>query len=404
MALGGINQRAIQALAQGSTLWDAGHREAVKGFGVRRQRGNPVYVVKYRTLGRQRFVTIGRHGSPWTPDKARREAKRLLGLVADGKDPQLNKADARTKAADTLKKVADEYLKYAEKKQKPRTYAETNRHLLKNWKPLHSMSIFDIRRRHVADRLEKIEADHGPSTAGGARAALSAMFNWAVRKGYEIEANPVTGTNRPLGPKSRKRVLTDSELAEVWHACGEDDYGRIVRLLMLTAQRRDEVGGMLRTEIARELWTIPGERTKNHEEHWVPLPAQARAIVNSAARLTNRDHLFGAGPRREGDRQRGFSGWSKAKAELDDRILEARRKSVPKAEAMAWRLHDLRRTASTVMQDRLGVLPHIAEAVLNHISGHKAGVAGVYNQAKYLEPMRKALAVWARHIESVTAA
>src|SRR4029077_15627296 len=114
------------------TIWDAGHREAVKGFGARRQRGDPVYVIKYRVFGRQRFVTIGRHGSPWTPDKARKEAKRLLGLAADGKDPHAEKIEARARAADTLSRVADDYLK---KKQKPRSYAETERHLLINWKP-----------------------------------------------------------------------------------------------------------------------------------------------------------------------------------------------------------------------------------------------------------------------------
>jgi hypothetical protein len=108
MALRGIAVRTVQALKPGETIWDAGHREAVKGFGARRQRGDPVYVIKYRVFGRQRFVTIGRHGSPWTPDKARREAKRLLGLVADGKDPQAEKIEARAKAADTLESVADD--------------------------------------------------------------------------------------------------------------------------------------------------------------------------------------------------------------------------------------------------------------------------------------------------------
>src|ERR1039458_9137323 len=132
MALKGVTVRTVLALKTGETIWDAGHNEAVKGFGVRRQQRDAVYVIKYRVFGRQRFVTIGRHGSPWTPDKARREAKRLLGLVASGKDPQTEKAEARAKAADTLGKVADDYLKYAKKKQKPRSYAETKRHLLRS--------------------------------------------------------------------------------------------------------------------------------------------------------------------------------------------------------------------------------------------------------------------------------
>src|ERR1700693_2858465 len=102
MAVASITIRAVQGLAVGCALWDAGHREAVRGFGVRRQRGQPVYVLKYRAFGRQRFFTIGPHGSPWTPDTARREAKRLLGLVADGKDPADEKVESGLQAADTL--------------------------------------------------------------------------------------------------------------------------------------------------------------------------------------------------------------------------------------------------------------------------------------------------------------
>jgi integrase len=400
MALRGIAVRTVQALKPGETIWDAGHREAVKGFGARRQRGDPVYVIKYRVFGRQRFVTIGRHGSPWTPDKARREAKRLLGLVADGKDPQAEKIEARAKAADTLGSVADDYLKHAKKKQKPRSYAETERHLLTNWKPLHSVSVFHLRRRQVAARLSEIETERGRVTAARARAALSAMFNWAIREGFEIAANPVFGTNRAPEPKSRERVLADSELAEIWRACRDDDYGRIIKLLMLTGQRRNEVGGMRWVEIDGDTWTIPGTRTKNHREQFVPLPDFALALIDASPRRTNCNYVFGDGPRRKGDDHRGFSGWSKAKAALDERIVKMRRKRAK----FDWRLHDLRRTAATVMAERLGVLPHIVEVILNHMDGHRAGVAGVYNRAKYEAQVRKALQGWAEHVETITSA
>jgi integrase len=404
MALRGIAVRTVQALKPGETIWDAGHREAVKGFGARRQRGDPVYIIKYRVFGRQRFVTIGRHGSPWTPDKARKEAKRLLGLVADGKDPQAEKIEARARAADTLRRVADDYLKYAKKKQKPRSYAETERHLSINWKPMHSVSVFHLRRRQVAARLTEIESERGRVTAARARAALSAMFNWAIREGFDIATNPVLGTNRPREPKSRERVLADSELAEIWHACRDDDHGRIIKLLMLTAQRRDEVGGMRWAEIDvhKKTWTIPGIRTKNHREHVVPLPRSALALIASSPRRINRDHVFGDGPRRNGNKHWGFSGWSKAKAALDKRIVETRKKvaggDASEIKLLSWRLHDLRRTAATVMADRLGVLPHIVETILNHVSGHRAGVAGIYNRAKYEADMRKALQQWDEHV------
>lgn len=403
MASRGITVRSVQALKAGETIWDAGHNEAVKGFGVRRQQGDPVYVIKYRVFGRQRFVTIGRHGSPWTPEKARREAKRLLGLVASGKDPQSEKAEARAKAADTLGKVVDGYLKYAKKKQKPRSYAETERHLLISWKPLHVASIFHLQRRHIASRLTQIATERGPISAARARAALSAMFNWTMREGFDIPANPVFGTNRPAEPQSRQRVLTDGELVEIWSACRDDDYGHIIKLLTLTGQRRDEVGGMQWPEIdeSKKLWTIPGLRTKNHREHVVPLSDTAMAIVAASPRRTEREHVFGDGPRKTGDRHRGFSGWSKAKVALDQRIVETRRLADPEAQPLPWRLHDLRRTCATVMADRLGVMPYIVEAVLNHVSGHKAGVAGVYNRAKYEAEMRIALQSWAEHVAGI---
>lgn len=405
MASKGITLRTVQALKPNETIWDANHNEAVKGFGVRRQRGDAVYVIKYRVFGRQRFVTIGRHGSPWTPEKARREAKRLFGLVAAGKDPQAEKAEARDKAADTLHKVAEGYLKHAKKKQKPRSYSETERHLLINWKPLHVASVFHINRRHVAAHLAKLETERGAVTAARARAALSAMFNWAMREGFDIPANPVFGTNRPAEPKSRQRVLSDAELAEIWSECGDDDHGRIIKLLALTGQRREEAGGMRWSEIDedKKLWTIPGSRTKNHREHLVPLSESALALIIAPLRRTDRDHVFGDGPRRNGDSQRGFSGWSKAKAALDQRILVARQKGDPKAKNLLWRLHDLRRTCATVMADRLGVSPYLIEAVLNHVSGHKAGVAGVYNRAKYEAEMRRALQSWAEHLKAFVA-
>ena len=411
MALQSVTVRTVKALKAGQTVWDANHREAVRGFGVRRQRGNPVYVIKYRVFGRQRFITIGPHGSPWTPDKARREAKRLLGLVADGKDPQAEKMDARAKAADTIGKVADDYLKHAKKTQKPRSYAETERHLLVDCKPLHPVSIFNLTRRQVASRLSEVAAQRGNITAARTRAALSAMVNWAIREGFDIPGNPVFGTNRPAEPKSRERVIGDGELAEIWAACRDDDYGRIAKLLILTGQRREEVGGMCWAEIDRDkkLWTIPGARTKNHREHAVPLSNTALALITAMPVRKDRDHVFGDGPRRNGDKQRGYSGWSKSMVAMDRRILDAREKAALDTCHDAteikplpdWRLHDLRRTAATVMADRLGVLPHIVEAVLNHVSGHRAGVAGVYNRAKYGAEMRQALERWAEHVAAI---
>ena len=339
------------------------------------------------------------------PEKARKEAKRLLGLVAGGKDPADERTLAVLQATETLRKIADQYLKQAKQKVRPRTYYEIERYLLSTWKALHSTPVVHIRRRHIAARTAEIATGHGVVAAARARAALSAMFNWAIREGLDIAANPVLGTNRPAGPRARDRVLTDSELAEIWAALGDDDYGRIVKLLTLTGQRRNEVGGMRWTEVDfdKTIWTIPGTRSKNHREHVVPLSKAAIALFPD--RAETREYVFGQGPRRKDDKHRGYSGWSKSKAALDARIDAARRKETDAGEKVepmpTWRLHDLRRTAATIMADQLGVLPHIVEAVLNHVSGHRAGVAGIYNHARYEAEIRAALCAWADHVKAV---
>jgi integrase len=327
---------------------------------------------------------------------ARKEAKRLLGLVANGKDPADEKAKARLQAADTLRAIADQYLRNAKQRLKPRTYSEIKRYLRVSWKPLYPISVFQIKRRQVSARIADIAAGHGAVSAARARTALSSMFNWAIREGLDIAASPVLGTNRPVQPGSRERVLSETELSAIWLASGDDDYGRIVRLLLLTAQRRDEVGSMQWSEIdlSSGLWTLPGARTKNRRAHKLPLVPAALALLPH--RRDGRDFLFGNGPRRTGDPHSGFSGWSKSKAALDARIAEALGEPIPH-----WTIHDLRRSAATVMADRLGVLPHIVEAILNHVSGHRAGVAGVYNRARYATEMHEALQRWAQHVAAL---
>ena len=180
--------------------------------------------------------------------------------------------------------------------------------------------------------------------------------------------------------------------------CGDDDYGRIVRLLLLTAQRRDEVGSMQWAELdtfsGLGHCQAPGPRTiASTRYHLVPA-----ALALLPHRRDGRDFLFGDGPRRSGDPHRGFSGWSRSKTALDTRLAEALGEPLPH-----WTVHDLRRSASTVMADRLGVLPHIVEAILNHVSGHRAGVAGVYNRARYAAEMREALERWAEHVTALPA-
>jgi integrase len=156
---------------------------------------------------------------------------------------------------------------------------------------------------------------------------------------------------------------------------------------MLTGARRDEIASLQWSEIDVDgaLIVLAPARTKNRRVHEIPLTPAALEILRAQPRRT-REFVFGSVG------QGGFQGWSKSKAELDARL--------PLPE---WRLHDLRRTVSTVMHDRLNVAPHIVEAILGHISGHKAGVAGAYNYAKYQQEKRRALALWADHLAKVVA-
>jgi len=215
-----------------------------------------------------------------------------------------------------------------------------------------------------------------------ARGTLSAFFSWAMRMGL-CEANPVIGA-ATAATKPRERVLTDPELAAIWNACGEDEFGRIVRLLVLTGARRSEIGDMAWSEVnfERGTFTIPAARSKNGRPHTLPLMPMMREAVEGVPHRVSRDQLFG-------DRSHGFTVWDRGKIALDARC-----------DVSNWTLHDIRRTVATRMGD-IGVQPHIIEAVLNHQSGHRRGVAGVYNRSPYEREVKAALATWHDHIRAL---
>jgi integrase len=391
MATGKITKTTVEHLEGGEWIWDA----SVKGFGARRQRDGVFYYLRYRQGGAQRMKSIGRHGSPWTPDTARRQATAALGKVAAGIDPFAEALQAR--AAETFGAEVSRYLERKRPAMKPRSFEEVERHLTNHAGPLAKLRLAEIDRRSIAVRLAEIEEERGPVARNRVRSSLLAFFAWAISEGF-IEINPVAGTGKADEGGSRERVLIEAELAELWAALGDDQFGDIVRLLILTAQRREEIGGLRWSEVdlERRLLVWGPERTKNRRLHELPLSTAARAILDRQPRRKGRDLVFGYGPG-------PFSGWSDCKAALEERLLAARSSANRRAKPLPdWRLHDLRRTAATIMADKLGVLPHIIEAVLNHVSGHRAGVAGVYNRARYEAEMRDALERWAEHVEAIT--
>src|ERR1043166_2569021 len=284
------------------------------GFGVRvRAGGSRKYVVHYRQGGIQRRYTLG-STSVLTLDEARTKARKLLVAVDDGKDPNAEKVTKRAAAALTFSAVMKDYLEARQAAMNPRSHEECSRHLKKHWKPLHKLSLASVSRPVVAAHLRKIASASGPVAADRARSTLSAMFGWAIGEGL-CDANPVLGTNKASEDKPRERVLADDELAAIWNALPDGDYGRIVRLLMLTAQRRDEIGSLSwpEVDVKGKLIVLPSTRTKNSRAHEVPLSDSALAIVEDCQQRRGRALLFGEG---EG----GYSGWSRSKDTLDEKL------------------------------------------------------------------------------------
>ena len=359
------------------------------GFGLRlRASGDRVlrsWVCQYRRGGATRRLLLG-SADVLGVEQAKAAAKKALAKIALGEDPQADKAARRVKDAHNLRAVVADYLAAKKGTVRPRTYAELVRYLTgPHLRALHSLPVDAITRRDVASRLAKITAEAGPISAVRARGALSSFYVWAMGNGL-AESNPVVGTIKPQDAKPRERVLDDDELAAIWRACGDDAYGKVIRLLILTGCRRQEVGGMRWDELdlERGVWTIPASRTKTGRGHILPLPPLALSIIESVPERVGRDHLFGT---RSVD---GLSHWHQ-KTDLDRRLGPA---------VGVWRLHDLRRSTATRMGD-LGVAPHVIEAVLNHQSGHKAGVAGIYNRSVYTNEVRAALALWADHVRAL---
>jgi integrase len=363
--------------------------DALPGFGLRiRSSGGALrrsWIVQYRRAGATRRLLLG-SAEVLNADRARAAAKEILAKVALGEDPQADRQARRQQDEHTLRAVATDYLAARAKVVRPNTYRELERYLTgPHFKPLHGMAIDQITRRDVAARIAKITTENGSPSAAKARATLSAMYAWALGHGL-CEANPVVGTIAPENVQPRERVLSDSEIVALWRVCGDDDIGRVIKLLLLTAQRRSEVGGMRWSEIDMDTgtWTLPAARSKNRRAHTLPLPQMALDIIATVPRMVGRDQVFGERA------ELGFTRWG-AKGDLDARLGD---------KVAAWTLHDLRRTAATRMAD-IGVQPHVIEAALNHISGHKAGVAGIYNRSSYEREVRAALALWADHVRAL---
>ena len=388
--------------------------------------GGRTYLCQYTLNGHKWRVPLGAC-SAVSLAKAREAAAIVMGDVAKGRNPATERKEAaaaerarRTRNRLTLRVLIEDWNRLYLAGRRPSYAAEAVRALHYAFVDHLDNAAEDLDRAAVVRALDGLtrrgrrkagggaDKSKGAAMTGRTAAYGRAAFAWAVRRGM-VPENPFAALPISKSIARRERVLNDDEIGEIWRAAGHaaPPYGTIIRLLILTGQRRGEVAGMNWLELSDDLsiWTIPSERTKNGTIHVVPLSAPVRNLLksllpddaNEAQRVIGglRAASALALPGAVGT---AFAGWSKAKRTLDKAITDARGKA---ATALApWSVHDLRRTVATGLQ-RLGVRLEVTEAVLNHISGSRGGIAGVYQRHDWAAEKRAALDAWAAHVISV---
>lgn len=435
-----ITKRTVDAAKAGAAdyiVWDDGGQGAVKGFGLKVSKaGARTYIFRYRVpvpgvparLVAPRTVTIGRHGA-FTPEQARIRARELAAMVAQGIDPMEAKREALTakaeakRQAETRARLEGELLfekraaawleafEHEPKKngapRRPASVGQARNAVRYMRAKLDGTPLPAITRRDLQGVLDAIPTRQ-KALRQQVRAYLSIFFGWALERG-DVAENPVIGLSNPPGSAPRDRVLTDAELVDVWNGAEKvrAPLGAFYRLLILTGQRREEVAGMGWGELDRAaaLWTIPASRAKNGKSHLVPLAPMVIDELDHLA-LAHQEKARAekldpeawpkAGPVLSIRRGVAIGGFSQAKALLDAAVAEARDGKA----LIPWRVHDLRRTLATGLQ-RLGVRFEVTEAVLNHISGARGGVAGIYQRHDWAPEKRAALEAWAKHVAAV---
>jgi integrase len=405
--------------------------DAQRGLAVRvTASGGRTYLCQYTLHGHKWRVPLGAC-SALALSKAREAAAAIMGDVAKGRNPAADRKAAaaaerarRTRNRLTLRVLIDDWNRHHLTGRRPSYAVEAVRalhyafadHLDDAAEDLDRVAV--VRALDGLTRQRKRRDGHGAHKSKGAamtgRTAAygRAAFAWAVKRGA-LHANPFADLPVAKGIAKRERVLSDAEIADIWRAAGEAaaPYGTIIRLLILTGQRRGEVAGMAWGEISEDLatWTLPGARTKNGVAHTVPLSTPARDLLKAMLPTEAKEAKRALDDRRingalafPGAVGTPFAGWSKAKRALDRAIMDARAKAAAPADTsspslVSWNVHDLRRTVATGLQ-RLGVRLEVTEAVLNHISGTRSGIAGVYQRHDWAAEKRNALDAWAAHV------
>ena len=382
-------------------VWDT----RLKGFGLRTTpKGAQSFVFQYRVEGGPaRRKTIGPVGSPWTPNTARKEAERLLVQVYQGVDPVEAKREAKRKKEELnfkayCEKFVELYLRENWRGTWKAARCTLENVVIPRWRGL---TVGEITRADIVKVMD--DYSDRPARRKEIHSVLRKLFNWAADR-QDIEVSPLAGMKAPKAVPARRRVLSDEEIVALWKASEKAGWpwGPFVRMLILTMQRRQEVAEMDWSEVDLEArkWTLPAARAKNDEEHVIPLSSLA---MKELERLT---------PKRKGlifttTGSTPVSGFFKGKKSLTEDMLAYLKARAFEAggdpdlvEIPNWRLHDIRRTGATNLQS-LGVPVEVTESVLNHISGTRAGVAGIYNRYKYDAEKRTALDAWDEKLKSL---
>jgi integrase len=429
-----LTERKIEAL----TVENGGRDRLIfdyaqRGLAVRvTATGSRTYLCQYSLHGKKWRVPLGSCAALSLAD-ARDAAAGIMGDVAKGRNPAEERKEAaaaerarRARDRLTLRLLIEDWNRLHLARKRPRYAAEAVRALRYAFGDALDDAAEDLNRATVVRALDALmrrrarwnagatDNRTGAAMTGRTAAYGRAAFAWAVQRGM-VPANPFAHLPVAKSNGRRDRVLSDDEIGEIWRAAGEagSPYGTIIRLMILTGQRRGEVAGMTWGELSADLatWTIPHERAKNGVANVLPLSEPARDLVRATLpkdadpERIMRDRRAGNALVLPGAVGTVFSGWSKSKTALDKAITEARAKAAVEAGTTAaplvpWSIHDLRRTVATGLQ-RLGVRLEVTEAVLNHISGSRGGIAGVYQRHDWAAEKRAALDAWAAHVLAI---
>lgn len=396
--------------------------------------GTKSWAYRYeREGGKSVKVTLGRADGPGALSlkTAREAANDASRLRSGGKDPaSQRRAERAAEAArieaeeresrrkdNTVDRVLDRF--FADREADLKSLHEVKRLLNKEFKAWKRRRIDDISEADASKLIDSIKARGAATTANRTRSNGRAFFNWCIRKKL-IDKNPFADVEPAKAEIPRERLLNDEELRLLWLAISQLDWPwrQFFALTLLTAQRREEVAGMLWAEISLEapdpVWILPTVRTKNGKEHAVPLAQSAVDILGDIDRVQVEQTINGVTKLKDSPfvftttGETSISGFSRAKARLDATMLAIAQKEAEKrgddtntVNIVPWHLHDLRRTAVSVMA-RLRVSVSVAEKILNHISGTFAGIVSVYQRHDFFPEKQHALNLWADHITGLT--